>query len=212
MDIKSINSNKTNNHNLNSLNTKHNTTYGVGNPAWDGHDNVAGLNPLMGWRAIHTRYINNNKKKWYIILFKGLHSTVFCLTSWKAAVGLFSVSRSWVSNANSTLLSESVSKIDWLIDWLVLSSLNSTYVRENRRDNRKWKIQRHIGNMMACTTQDEDNQNIIKHRRKLKRWATRTPSNSRWWIHVFTKGNQFLSPVACIVRTCWIPLYARQNK
>ena len=54
-------------------------------------------------------------------------------------------------------------------------------VRETRRCNQEWTIQRHQLATLANKTQDEDKQNTKTQHRKLNRESTRTPPKNRRW-------------------------------
>jgi hypothetical protein len=89
-------------------------------------------------------------------------------------------------------------------------------VRENRKCNQIWKIQRNWQHWVL-KTQDEDKQKQKTQHRKLKRWATRTPLKAGGEYRRPKGASSSYLPqdtrhVTHIVNTCWTTLYTRKHK
>ena len=68
---------------------------------------------------------------------------------------------------------------------------NTRSVRENRRDNQEWTIQRNCLHWVH-KTQDEDKQSRKSTSQKIKKMSNTNPLNNREWTQVLEKGKQIL--------------------
>ena len=72
--------------------------------------------------------------------------------------------------------------------------VSQTNVRENKRDIQEWTT-RNVGNIGHTGHNTKTNETKTKKQqntKKIKRWASRTPSKTRGWTKVLSKGKQFL--------------------